>query len=276
MEFVFLNGQFLRGDKAKVSVFDHGFLYGDGVYETLRTYNGKVWLLDEHLARLERSVKALRLKLPYNRKKLAAAVLKVTRMNGHKESRIRIEVSRGANDFDFFTCKRPTVLVAARPLDVLPKKSYTAGVRAVAVHGGRAMPEVKSISQIAYIAAQQQVKAKKAYEGIYVDEKGLVREGTITNVFIVKKGVVYTPESGMLGGLTRDFLIKLLKKNRMRVVVGDFSVQKLRDADEIFLTNTTKGIIPVSHLNTKKIGRGKPGVVTSKLTNLFHAETYGR
>jgi branched-chain amino acid aminotransferase len=251
-------------------------LYGDGVYETLRTYGGKVWQMEPHLKRLQKSAGSLRLKLKWTRAQLSFYVKKLVRMHGHKESRIRIMITRGMNGFNFMTCKEPTLLIIAYKLVPQSAKIYKNGVKTVIVRGQRILPQVKSTSLLAYIVAQHQVAAKKAYEGIFVDEKGFVREGTITNVFAVKNGVVFTPKSGILAGLTRDCLLKLMRKNGIKVRVSDFTARKLYGADEIFLTNTTKGIIPVSILDGKKIGTGRPGVVTKKIMELFDEVTYGK
>lgn len=265
--FVCLNGKFLKAREAKISIFDHGFLYGDGVYETLRTYGGKVWQQEEHLKRLEQSAQSLGICLPVLRGVLGEWILKLVKKNGFGESRIRITFTRGANGFDFLTSQKPTLLIQAEELQPQPALVYKNGVKVVTVRLQRVAPEMKSISLLPMVLAQQTMKAARAYESLLVDSQGFVREGTITNLFLVKNNVLFTPKSNILKGTTRSFVLRLARANGLRVQIADFTVRKLKNADELFLTNAVRGIIPVKQLDGHIYG--KPGPVTKHLIRVF-------
>lgn len=266
MEFVFLNGSFLRADQAKVGVLDHGFLYGDGVYETLRTYGGEVWQLGLHLERLQKSAALVSIKLPWKMKQVGLWVEKLVRMHGYKESRVRITVTRGENGFEFTGSKRPTILIQVLSLRREPAVVYEKGVSAVTVKIERVLPEAKSTSLLPFVAARQVMKKEKAYEAIFVDAKNYVREGTATNVFMVQRGIVFTPKSKILKGTTRQVLLKLLKKSGIKAREKDFKMAEFLRADEVFITNAPKGIVPVDKINGRKVGKGP---VTEKIMKLF-------
>lgn len=257
--FVCLNGKFLKAREAKVSIFDHGFLYGDGVYETLRTYGGKVWQIQEHLKRLERSGKRVELDLPISLEVLEKWVRKLVEKNGFQESRIRVTLTRGIS--------KPTLLIQSEKLHLQPESVYKNGIKTMMVYVERVAPEVKSISMLPMIIAQQCMKHSGAYEGLLIDNKRYVREGTITNVFMVKNGVIFTPKSRILKGTTRNCIIKIARKMKMRLRVEDFTVRKLKNADELFLTNALRGIIPVRRVDDHIYGR--PGPVTKQLMRTF-------
>lgn len=264
--FVCLNGKFLKGHEAKVSVFDHGFLYGDGVYETLRTCNGKVWQIEEHLNRLERSASRIGLCVPVSSDQIAKWIEQLVYKNGFGESRIRITLTRGSNGFDFSTVQKPTLLIQAEELKRQPISVYKNGVKVVTVRLERTEPSMKSISLLPMIVARQRMG--DAYEALLVDQKGYVREGTITNVFVVKNEVLWTPRTNILKGTTRNTLLKLARKAGITVKVQDFTTRKLANADELFLTNAPRGIIPVRRVDGSWYGR--PGPVTRHLMKLLH------
>lgn len=266
--FVCLNGTFVKAREAKISLFDHGFLYGDGVYETLRTYNGNVWQLDEHLVRLENSARMLALKLPYSRREIGDLVEKLVQKNGFSESRIRITLTRGVNGFDFLQCRAPTFVVIAEKLQPQPPDVYKNGVKVVTVRLERTLPKVKSLNLLPLVLAQQEVAKARAYEALLVDHKGYVREGTITNVFLVKNSVLWTPKSNVLPGTTRAAILRLARKEKLPVRVTDFTIRKLSGADEMFLTNAPRGIMPVRQVDGHRMGR--PGPVTKTLMQAFN------
>ncbi len=293
---VFLNGKFLRDEDAKVSVFDHGFLYGDGVYETLRTYGGRIWQIDEHLRRLEKSCKLVGVGLPWDRKKIGGWVEKTVQKNGFgkwhgqksamrssnagrdlglQEARIRITVTRGENGFDFVSSKKPTILIQVQKLISPPAEVFKKGVSVVTFKAQRFLPEAKSISLLAMVMGTRFAQQKKAYEAVFVDDADYVLEGTITNIFVVKKdrfgeNVLLTPKSNVLAGTTRDLLLKIAKKNGLKALLADFKLKDLYAADEVFITNAPRGIIPVVKIDGKKIGNGRPGAVTLNLLTFHH------
>jgi branched-chain amino acid aminotransferase len=276
---VFLNGKFLRDEEACISVNDHGFLYGDGVYETLRSYGGKIWQLDEHLLRLKKSARLLGLEFKYGTGKVKEWILKLLKMNGLKEASIRITLTRGANGGDFTGSKSATVLIAAKDLGGELKKVYKEGVDVVTVNFSRIFPEAKTVSLLPFIMGQREAKKRRAFEAVFVDGDEFVREGTVTNVFIVKDGEVLTPKTGILEGVTRDDVIKAARRRGISVIVRDFTLNHLLLADEAFITNAPRGIVPVKKVNGKKIGAGVrasrvrdsgvPGPMTKKMMEAF-------
>ncbi|MBU0668413.1 aminotransferase class IV [Patescibacteria group bacterium] len=273
--FICLNGKFVTESEAKVSVFDHGFLYGDGIYETFRTFGGEVWALNEHLERLQRSAGKIMIDMPYSKEAVGRWVYRLVKENGFKESRIRITLTRGCNDFDFGKSKKPTLVIQATLLKEEPKAFYERGVDLITFKGERFLPEIKSISLLPLATARRELKGSKAYEAIFVDEKGFVREGTITNVFIIKSGVLLTPNSRVLPGTMRDMVMRLAREIGIRARTADFTARKLFVADEVFITNSLRGIMPVRAVDGRKIGTGmswagKPGPDTKKLMQALH------
>lgn len=265
--YLFLNGKFLPAEKAKISPFDHGFLYGDGVYETLRTYEGKIWQINEHLARLEHSARELRLRFPYSKATFKNFLNQLVEINKFPETRLRLTITRGVNKGDFLTCFKPTILITAEKLKPEPESIYQEGVKIISVPFMRPFPHIKSTSLLPFILAQQQKAEKKAYEAIFLTYNNYVTEGTITNIFMVKKNILYTPKSNILKGTTRQALLKLAEHNNIEARITDFTLQQLYQADEIFITNAPRGIIPVHQFDHMIIG--KPGPITKKLSDLF-------
>lgn len=259
----------MKEKDAKISVFDHGFLYGDGVYDTLRTYGGKVFGIDNHLNRLEKSAKILGLKIPYGRGKIAKMIEGLVKKNGPGELRIRITVTRGVNNYDFRTCSKPTFMIHAVLLKPEPAEVYKKGVDVITVNFERMAPEAKTISLLPLILANREMYKKKAYEAVFVDGRGFVREGTITNVFMVKDGVLITPKTGVLSGTVRRLVISLAKKAEMKTKMMDFKKGFLEKADEIFISNSPRKIIPVKKINGKRVGKGGVGECSKKLMKLF-------
>jgi branched-chain amino acid aminotransferase len=266
---VFLNGKFLREEEACISVNDHGFLYGDGVYETLRTYGGKIWQSQEHLKRLKKSAELLGLEFKISVSKIEGTIRKLIGMNGLKEARIRITLTRGNNDGDFTGFEKQTVLISVRELNGEEKHIYEKGVDVVTVGFTRMLPEAKTISLLPFILGQREAKKKRAFEAIFVDGDKFVREGTVTNVFIVKDGEVLTPKNGILKGVTREDVIKAARRRGISVIVRDFTINHLLLADEAFITNAPRGVVPVKKVNGKKIGAGVPGPMTKKIMEAF-------
>ncbi len=259
----------MKAQDAKISVFDHGFMYGDGVYDTLRTYGGKVFGIDNHLSRLEKSVKMLGLKIPYGREKIARMIEGLVKKNGPGELRIRITVTRGINNYDFGTCAKPTFLIHSAPLKQEPAWVYKKGVDVITVNYERMAPEAKTTSLLPLILANREMYKKKAYEAVFVDCRGFVREGTITNVFMIKDGVLITPKTGVLSGTVRRLVITLAKKAGMKTKIIDFKKDVLEKADEIFISNAPRKIIPVKIINGKRVGKGGVGEYSKKLMSLF-------
>lgn len=266
---VFVNGRFADRKDAKVSTFDHGFLYADGVYETLRTYDGKVWQTDEHLCRLLRSAEMIGLDIPWSLKQMGSWIVQTVRKNGFEESRIRMTVTRGQNNFDFGKAKKPTICIQVQKLKPQPARIYSQGVPAVSYCVERTLPEAKTLNLLPMAMAQRFMLKHKAYEALMVNGRGCVTEGTVMNVFMVKDGVLVTPNRGMLAGTTRDVILKIARKMRLKVDLCDIKLTEMYRADEIFISNAPRGIVPVVRLDGKKIGTGRCGPVTRGLMKAF-------
>lgn len=264
--FVCLNGKIVSKKNANISFCDHGFLYGDAVYETMRTIKGKPWLLNEHLRRLRHSASALGIRVPLTNGQLSAMIAGLLKKNGDKESRIRITVSRGESGFDFSTCGKPTLLIEANKLKLPPRKIYAEGVSAITCKIERPFPEIKSTSMLPSIITIREAKKKKVYEGFMIDHKGNVTEGAVSNIFIVRKGEIITPKDGILEGTARNFIMK-----KAKVKSENISQKKLYEADEVFLTSSIRGAVPVVKIDGKKIGNGKVGPITKNIINLLKA-----
>ncbi len=266
---VFLNGKFVDGGKARISVFDHGFLYGDGVYETLRTYGGNVWQMGLHLRRLQRSAGMLGIRFPWSPGQMGDWIVSTVEKNGFHESRIRVTVTRGENGFDFGPSKKPSLCIQVQKL-VLPKALvYEKGVDVVSFHAERFLPEAKTLNLLPMVLGIRFMNLKKAYEALFVDPKGFVREGTVTTVFAVRGGVLLTPGKNVLPGTTRDVVLDLARRLGMKVRIADIPLKELFRADEVFITNAPRGIVPVRTVDGRKVGKGCPGPVTSLLSKAF-------
>ena len=278
---VYLNGHFVPRDEARVSVYDHGYLYGDGIYETMRAYGGKIFLLDRHLSRLKRSADAIGLDLPLPLERVGDALLESLTVNKLREAYIRIQISRGTGEIglDPALCPTPTMVIVVKPFKDYPPELYQSGVSVAVVktrrnHPLAQDPAIKSTNFLNNILAKVESLKAGAYEGIMLNWKGYVAEGTISNIFTVKKGVLYTPhlDTGILEGITRDLVLSLAKRRRVPVQESLLRPRDLLRADECFITNTTLEIMPVTIINGKQVGDGLPGPVTAKLLSAYRNE----
>lgn len=258
----FLNGRWLSEKVAKISVLDAGFLYGYGVFETIRITNGRAFLLSEHLKRLKKSLHLIKLKnIPYD---LNSIVKKIIAKNNLVNGIVRITVTPGRfNDLPWKSSPVvPTVLITVRKIQI-PEEIYTKGVRVLFVNERNAgaslsLPGVKSISYIANVNSKIFANKKNAFEPIFVSSDGFLKEGAVSNIFFIKNNTVYTPDLGLgiLPGITRSAVIKIIKKMGMKVMEGRYKVVDFLEADEAFLTNSTFGVIPVA---------GKSNLIVNKV-----------
>ncbi len=278
---VYLNGRFVPKEKALVSAFDHGFLYGDGIYETMRAYRGTIFELRQHLIRLKHSASAISLKIPMPIDKIADALNQTVRKNKLKEAYIRLHISRGPGEIglDPALCSAPTMVIVAKPFHDYPAENYTRGVKVAFVktrrnHPLAISPAIKSTNFLNNIQAKIEAIKTGAYEGIMLNWEGYVAEGTISNIGMAKKGVLYTPhlKSGILKGVTRDLVLSLAKKNRIPVKEALLKPRDFLSADECFITNTTMEIMPVTRIGRTIIGKGKPGPITALLREAYTRE----
>ncbi len=278
---VYLNGHFISKEHALVSVFDHGFLYGDGIYETMRAYDGKLFLLKNHLARLKHSANAISLKLPLSLEKIGDAMNKTLRVNKLRQAYVRLHISRGPGELglDPALCGAPTMVIIAKPFQDYPTAYYKSGLRIAIVktrrnHPLALDPAIKGTNFLNNILAKIECVKAGAYEGIMLNWQGYVAEGTISNVFMVKKRILYTPhrETGILEGVTRDLVLRLARRKKIAVRETLLLPKDLRTADECFITNTTMEIMPVTTIDKRVVGNGMPGPVTVALHQAYRNE----
>ncbi len=277
---IYLDGALVPKDKAVVSVFDHGFLYGDGIFEGIRIYDGVVFRLDEHLERLYESAKSILLQIPLEMEAMAAAVLDTVRANGLQSGYIRLVVSRGSGDLglDPRSCHKASVIIIADHIQLYPKEFYENGLRIVTVPTTRNSPnalnpQIKSLNYLNSILVKIEAANSGVLEALTVNAQGYVCEGSGDNVFIVKKGKVITPPVylGALDGITRRTIIDICANAGISLLETPFTRHDVYVADECFLTGTAAELIPVVEVDGRKIGTGQPGVVTQKLLEAFQA-----
>ena len=272
---VYIDGEYYPKSEAKVSVFDHGLLYGDGVFEGIRSYGGVVFKLKEHIDRLYRSAHALMLDIPRTKKEMTEAVLETLRKNNLKDAYVRLVVTRGIGDLglDPRKCPRPSVIVIAVPLLELYDKEKRRKGMSMIVSWVRRDPvdatthEIKSLNYLNNILAKIEANNAGADEAIILDTRGFISEATAENLFIVKSGKLMTPQatSGPLPGITAATVEELAEKMGYRVIEKGITIAELYGADEAFVTGTAAGIVPIREVNKRQIGEGKIGPVTEKL-----------
>lgn len=279
---VYIDGKWYPKEEAKVSVFDHGFLYGDGVFEGIRAYNGRVWKLTEHLDRLYDSAKSIWLEIPISWKEMEEVVLETLRRNNLKDAYIRLVVSRGFGDLglDPRKCKMATVVCIADSIQLYPPEVYTAGMKVISVGTRRnpvdtLSPQIKSLNYLTGIMAKISAITLGYPEVIMLNNNGYVCEGTGDNIFIIKKGKILTPPAylGILPGITRNSVLEMAKEMGYSAEEGVFTLHDLYTADECFLTGTAAEVIPVIQADGRPIGTGTPGPVTTSLIGKFREQT---
>ena len=277
---IYIDGTFFSRDDARISVFDHGLLYGDGVFEGLRVYRRRVFRLDAHLARLADSAQAIGLALPLDQPTLAEAVRDTVRANQQENGYIRLVVTRGDGPLglDPTTCARPRVIIIVADLAVYPAALYDSGVRVITagtrqVPAASVDPRIKSLNYLKNVLARLEAHAAGAAEALMLNAEGFVAECTADNVFAVRAGTVRTPPAteGALGGITRDAVRELAEAEGLAWREERLARYDLFTADECFLTGTGAELVPVIALDGRTIGSGKPGPVTRRLTENFRA-----
>jgi len=274
---IYLNNRLVPEKKALVSVFDHGFLYGDGIYETMRAYKGVVFMLDEHLERLFRSASMIALKIPMAPEAIRKAVYQTLKANGHKEAVIRISISRGKGPIglDPDLCPSPTFVVMSGEFRKHPGRHYRKGVKLAIVetrrnYSGALDPRIKSLNFLNNILAKIEAKKRGAYEAVMLNYRGYVAEGTISNIFFIKDRVLCTPAAGVgiLDGITRRIIIDSAKELGIGVREGRFRKEDIYHAREVFISNTTMEVMPVAEADHIKIGTA-PGEMTLALHQAY-------
>jgi branched-chain amino acid aminotransferase len=275
---VYIDGEFYPKSQAKISVYDHGFLYGDGVFEGIREYNGVVFKLKEHIDRLYRSAHGIMLDIPLTKAEMIKAVVETLRKNKMKDSYIRLVVSRGVGDLglDPRKCPKPTIIVITDTINIKSGNAKEVGVTTMFSWVRRnpvdaTTHEIKSLNYLNSVLAKIEANACGVDEAICLESNGYIAEGVGENVFIVKDGEVFTPptSTGALAGITADVVAELCAKLGIDLIITNLTPFMLFTADEAFFTGTAMEMVPIREVNKRQIGNGKPGPITKKLMAEF-------
>lgn len=279
---IFINGSLIPQDEAKVSVLDRGFLYGDGVFETLRAYSGKIFRLDDHINRLFRSADAIYLKTQFTEAYIKDTLYYTLKENNFKDAYLRLTITRGRSNsgLDIGDCLDPTITVISSEFNGYAASLYHHGISTAVVNTRRIPPsalnpEIKSLNFLNNIMARVEARRVDASEAIMLSTEGYVAEGTVSNIFIVKDGIVKTPplSVGILNGVTRSLVIGLAQKNNIPLTEQQFLPEELYSADECFVTSTLYEVMPVTSINNKPVSNGHPGELTQTMLRLFRELT---
>jgi branched-chain amino acid aminotransferase len=275
---IWLDGELVEESQAKVSVFDHGLLYGDGVFEGIRFYNRRVFRLEEHIRRLFDSARAIVLEIPWTREEVCKFVVETVAANGLDDGYIRLVVTRGAGGLGLnpYLCKRASMFIIASTISLYPQEHYENGLAVITCATRRPapaalMPQVKSLNYLNNIMAKVEAIQANALEAVMLNEQGYVSECTGDNIFILRDGVLHTPlvSDGALDGVTRRVILELADQLGVPKVERSLTRYDLYIADEFFLTGTAAEVIPVVSLDRRVIGDGKPGATTRRFIAAF-------
>jgi branched-chain amino acid aminotransferase len=275
---VYIDGKYFPKSQAKISVYDHGLLYGDGVFEGIRAYNGVVFRLKEHIDRLYRSAHTIMLQIPVTKEEMIKIVLETLRKNNLKDSYIRLVVTRGLGDLGLNPkkCPKPTIIVIADTIALHKGEAKEKGVTAMLSWVKRdpvdaTTHEIKSLNYLNSILAKIEANISGVDEAICLDKNGFICEGVAENIFIVKKGKIFTPPSytGALPGITAEAVMQLARKLGYEVIEKNITPYELFNAEEVFFTGTAAEIVPVREINKRTINNGVPGPITKKLMEAF-------
>ena len=273
MPTVFLNDEYQDADQAKVSVFDRGFLLGDGVYEVIPAYSGVLFRLEEHLNRLQKSLDAIRLKNPYSFSQWKSILDDLVKQNNFTDSSVYLQVTRGVavRDHAFPADTKPTVFAMVNKISPLSPEYYEKGVAAITLDDNRwSRCNIKAISLLPNVLLRQQAVDQGVTEAILIRD-GFVTEGAASNVFAVNDGKLITPPKSehLLPGITRDLVVEMAQQHGIPNAEDEISLAQLQAADEVWLTSSTKEILPVTQLNDKPVGTGKPGDMWQRMSKIY-------
>ena len=280
-----MNDELVDESQAKISVFDHGLLYGDGVFEGIRVYSGKIFEFDAHLKRLYESAKVIRINIEMTVEQMASATQQTVKANGITDGYIRLIVTRGEGllGINPFLCKNPQVIIIADKIQLYPEELYETGMKIISAstirnHPLAIPPQVKSLNYLNNIIAKIEAIDSGVPEAIMYNHEGFVAEATGDNVFIVRDGTIFTPpiEAGGLEGITRSVVIKLAKKEGVDVVEKNLTKFDLYVSDEFFLTGTAAEVIGIVGIDGRTIGDGHPGAITKMLRKKFFEFAHGK
>lgn len=275
---IYINGHYYSKDEAKISVFDHGLLYGDGVFEGLRIYHGKVFKLREHIDRLYRSARAIALDIPLAEPEMEQAVLDTVAANQKTEGYIRLIVTRGVGPLglDPSTCEKASIIIIAGDIQLYPKEHYEKGIKVITAATRRVSPDaldprIKTLNYLNNIMAKIEARRAGCLEAVMLNSEGFLAECTADNIFIVKNSelLIPAPFHGALDGITMRTVIELAASLGIRTLETTLTRYDLYNADECFLTGTGAEIIPITDIDSRRIGSGRPGTITTKLIAAF-------
>jgi branched-chain amino acid aminotransferase len=275
---IYIDGHYYEKEDAKISVYDHGLLYGDGVFEGIRIYFGRVFKLKAHIERLYRSARAILLDIPMSDEDMKETVLDAVKTNKTNNGYIRLLVTRGKGDLgvDPAKCPRPSVIIIVDDISLYPEEYYTKGITIITASTRRLPsdclePRIKSLNYLNNILAKIEATRAGALEAVMLNKEGYVTECTGDNIFIVKNGIISTPNAypGILEGITRETVLELAETLHIPFQTVILTRYDLYNADECFLTGTGAEIIPVINIDGRKIGNGRPGTLTWKLIDAF-------
>ena len=283
---IYIDGEFYSKENAKISVFDHGLLYGDGVFEGIRFYNGRVFQHEEHINRIFDSAKAIHLEIPATKQELGDMVLATIRENKLQDGYVRLIITRGAGELGLspYRCEKASIIVIASTISLYPEEKYEKGLILATCATRRPThdslsPDVKSLNYLSNVMAKVECMAAGAEEGVMLNAEGYVAECTGDNIFIVKDGVVFTPTvaSGSLYGITRTVVMNLVREAGYELREVQMTRYDLYTADELFLTGTAAEVVPVAEYDKRIIGSGTTGPITRELIGAFRklVETTG-
>jgi len=274
-----INGEIQSPENAKISVFDRGFLYGDSIYEVTLTYNKVPFLLDDHYDRLWQSAEKMNMPMIFSREKLTSEIQKVIDELNEDRIYIRLILTRGEGEIglDPNLSLKHNLIIIGKKLPENPSWWYTKGVDVIVAsdvirnHKKATDPSIKSGNYLNNVLAINEAKKRGAFDAIMLNHKGNITEGTTFNIWMIKNKKITTPplEAGLLSGITRKALLKILKENQLDGIEQDFDHQEFLDADEIFLTSSIKGIVPITKVDDQNIGNGAPGKITLELMGLY-------
>lgn len=281
-QLIYINGQFVTKENAVISVYDHGFLYGDGVFEGIRVYEGNVYKLKEHVKRLFESAHSIMLTIPHSQEELQQIIVDTIVKNKLSSAYIRVVVSRGKGDLglDPRNCSEPTVIVIVEPLSIYSEELYEKGLKLASIVHRRSSPDVlnpqiKSLNYLNNILVKIASVQADADEALILNNQGYVTEGSADNIFIIKNGKIKTPPVylGALEGITRNAIIDIAREEKLVIEEVPFSLHDVYIADEVFLTGTAAEVIPVVTVDDRQIGNGKPGEITKRLLKEYRKQT---
>lgn len=275
---IWLDGNIVDQSEAKISVFDHGLLYGDGIFEGIRFYNNRVFKLEEHIDRLIKSAKAILLDLPWSHQEICDATVDTIKANHLTEGYIRLVITRGEGGLGLnpYLCKTPSMFIITSAIQLYPEEHYENGLELITCSTRRPTPaslspQIKSLNYLNNVMAKVECIQAGVLEGLMLNEQGYVAECTGDNIFIVSAGVIYTPpiSDGALDGITRNTIFELCAKLNIEIKEKTLTRYDIYTADESFLTGTAAEVIPCVGLDSRKIGDGKPGTLSKQLVLAF-------